>query len=288
MNFIGAVGNLMAETGLAEILASEFAGVKKMLTGKKFPMCMHALRMVVEAILIPDLQNVQGYDELMDILEEKAEQSRTCRLWLDCLVKPVLLMMAYVRAEREGDWLLHVYCVKAMVPYFFAAGHPNYARSSLVYLRTAENIPQDVQAHFLKGEHVMRHMDGLWNGIWSDMFIESTFMRYGHGRAGIVGITLKAETLKTWALSRHVCSQLMENLAELRGQSDEDRYQSSHKEEAAACIQHDRKDRDGLKKKVDMCIHPLNPDVHPEQLVNVANGTLAPMSVNVDQAVSIG
>ena len=22
----------------------------------------------------------------------------------------------------------------------------------------------------------MRHIDGLWNGIWSDMFIESTFM----------------------------------------------------------------------------------------------------------------
>ena len=83
MNFIGAVGNLMAETGLAEILASEFAGVKKMLIGKKFPMCMCALRTVVEAILIPDLQNVQGYDELMDILEGKAEQSWTCRLWLD-------------------------------------------------------------------------------------------------------------------------------------------------------------------------------------------------------------
>ena len=34
MSFIGAVGNLMAETGLSDIMSSAFAGVHKMLTGK--------------------------------------------------------------------------------------------------------------------------------------------------------------------------------------------------------------------------------------------------------------
>jgi hypothetical protein len=82
-----------------------------------------------------------------------------------------------------------------------------------------ENLPDNILPHFLKGRHVMRHLKGLWNGIWSDMFIESTFMRYGHGRVGIVGVTLKPETFKTWALSRHICSQLMDDLAELRGDS---------------------------------------------------------------------
>ena len=37
-----------------------------------------------------------------------------------------------------------------------------------------------------------------------------------------------------------------------------------------------------------MSIHPLKPEQHPEQLVNVVSGTLAPSQVNVDQAVSIG
>ena len=74
-------------------------------------------------------------------------------------------------------------CVKAMMPYFFAAGHQNYARLGLVYLRAIENLPDNVLPHFLNGQHVMRHMNGLWNGICSDMFIESTFMRYGHGRS---------------------------------------------------------------------------------------------------------
>ena len=37
-----------------------------------------------------------------------------------------------------------------------------------------------------------------------------------------------------------------------------------------------------------MCIHPLNPEVHPDQLVNVANGTIGASEINVDQAVRIG
>ena len=286
-NFIGAVGNLMVETGIQEISSSVFAGVSKMLMGKKFPMCLRALRMVVEAILAPIIKFANGYDDLLQILEERALQSRTCKLWLDCLVKPMFIMMAYVRAEREGDWALHVESVKAMIPYFFVAGHNNYARSGTVYLRTIEKLPDDVLVHFLNGEHVMRHVPGLWNGIWSDMFIESTFMRYGHGKAGIVGITLKPETLKTWALSRHICSRLVDNMNSLQKET-KDQCQVTHKEEGKSRVQCDQKDRDGIKQKISMCINPLDPSVHPDPIVNVANGAIAPPAVNVDRALSIG
>jgi len=64
-------------------------------------------------------------------------------------------MMAYVRAER-GDWLLHVYCVKAMIPYFFAAGHQNYTRLDLVYFRTIENLPGSILPYFKRGKHACK------------------------------------------------------------------------------------------------------------------------------------
>ena len=67
----------------------------------------------------------------------------------------------------------------------------------------------------LNGEHVMRHEKGIWNRIWSDMFIESTFMRYGHAPGGIIGITLKPETLKVWPLIRNTCSQLESDLDDM-------------------------------------------------------------------------
>ena len=140
----------------------------------------------------------------------------------------------------------------------------------------------------MQGDHVMRHIARLWNGVWSDMFIESTFMQYGHGRTGIVGITLKPETLKTWALSRHICSRIMEGLAHMRGESGDDKYQDTHKEEARARIESDKKDRDGLRKKLDTCINPLNPEIHPDPIVNVVTGILATSQVNVHEAIAIG
>ena len=111
--------------------------------------------MVVEVILIPTLDNVEldihCTEAFMTELEAKALQSRTCKLSLDCLIKPVLLMMVFVTAEREGDWLLHIHSVKTMVPYFFAAGHHNYARLGLAYL-TAWRICQVTSCHTFRGE----------------------------------------------------------------------------------------------------------------------------------------
>lgn len=110
-------------------------------------------------------------------------------------------MILYLRAEREAEWSLHLWAVERIIPYFFAAGHVNYARYGV--------LPDDVLEKFLKGEHVMRHNTGLWNGLWSDTFIETTFMHYGKGpggivvgvaggivAGGIVGVTLKPSTVK--------------------------------------------------------------------------------------------
>ena len=133
-------------------------------------------------------------------------------MWIDNLVKPVFIMMVFVHAEREADWSLHLWSVAQMLPYFFAAAHFNYVGHGLHYLRAMERLPDEILPKFMKGEHVMRHKPGLWNGMWSDMFIETTFMRYGHGHSGIVGITFKKESLKKWAYSMPLCSQVVHAL----------------------------------------------------------------------------
>ena len=105
--------------------------------------------------------------------------------------------MAYIRAEREGEWRLHLATFRKMIPYYFAAVHVSYARYGLYYLCSMEKLPLHVQNNLMKGEHVTRYIRGIWNGIWSDQFIESTFMRYGHSSGDVIGFTLKEETLKS-------------------------------------------------------------------------------------------
>ena len=37
-----------------------------------------------------------------------------------------------------------------------------------------------------------------------------------------------------------------------------------------------------------MCINPLDPEQHPETIINIVNGMIGPSSVNVDKAIDIG
>ena len=46
----------------------------------------------------------------------------------------VKLLLQFVKAERSGNWEMHLLCVSAMIPYFCAMDRPNYARWLPVYL----------------------------------------------------------------------------------------------------------------------------------------------------------
>ena len=148
MSFISASGSLMAGSGEDEVLSAVFGGVAKILAGKKFPDNVRALRMLVEELLRPILissnHNIKCMADLQEILDQLSQSSRTCKLWIDCLIRPVFIILKYVCAEREGDWHLNLLCVEAMIPYFFAAGHVNYARYALYYFRFMLILPDKV------------------------------------------------------------------------------------------------------------------------------------------------
>ena len=87
-------------------------------------------------------------------------------------------MLLHIKAEREGEFSLHLYAYEKMVPCFFAAGLRNYARDSICYLCSMEKLSGNILNKFRKGKHVMNHQKGLWNGIWSNMMIEITYRKY--------------------------------------------------------------------------------------------------------------
>ena len=284
MSFVGV---LMANSGLDEILKSAFDGVQHMLSGKKFPQNVRVLHHVMEEVLSKVVKKLDAYEDMIISLETISEQSKTTRLWVDCLIRPVLLMMLFVRVECEGNWPLHLWAVQEMMPYFFAAGHHNYARYGLYYLRTMQRLPANLLERFLKGEHVMRHKPGIWNGIWSDMYIKTSFMRCVKGQKGIIGITLKPSAVRCWAFSMHVCCQVANDVATMTERQKTEEV-SSHKEEKPARVKSDESDRENICRKLAMSMDPLDPTDHPDEIVNIVSGRMAPKSVNVDKAVEIG
>jgi len=99
-----------------------------------------------------------------------------------------------------------------MLPYFFAAHKHNYARYGLFFRRSLTWLPSEVEQQFLRGEQILHHMEGLWNGIPSDQFIETTWMKRGKGPSGIIGDTQNPQTVATWSYSQQAVITLTGDL----------------------------------------------------------------------------
>ena len=287
MSFIGCVGVLMENSGLVPWLQSAFASVPKMMTGKKFPMNIRALRFAVMELLKGFIDDVYSYQNLEKRIEYVAQKSMIDEHWINNLIRPVFLMMLFVRAEREGEFPLHLYACRQMIPYFFAAGHVNYARYGLCHLLSMSRLLPTILDQFLKGEHVLRHREGIWNANWSDMMIETSYMKFGKSLNGIVRKTTKPRTLQIWAKSQHSCSEVLQSLDSIR-EIHEIRM-TTHKEEKDGRMKADLIAKVKLLNFLETCLHALNCSNHPKSIFcNIYTGQLSGIKVNINKSDETG
>ena len=88
------------------------------------------------------LQSVQDLDTALDAYfmrlfsqfrKEGCTNSPVFQFW-DMFLEAVQLLLWNIRAEREGNWALHMHTQVTMLPYMFAANRFNYARWMLTYI----------------------------------------------------------------------------------------------------------------------------------------------------------
>ena len=82
---------------------------------------------------------------------------------------------------------------------------------------------------------------------------------------------LSQRTVKVWALGLHACSRLESDLDDMTHEDTQSKVVTTHKEGAKARIAEDKRDRDGIRQKLDTCINPLDSAAHPSGVVNVVN-----------------
>ena len=208
-------------------------------------------------------------------------------MWIDNLVKTVIIMMNFSRAGHEADWYLHVMAAEAMLPYFRAAGCHNYARYGALYVHQMKCLSPDIMQKLQHGAFV-RHIPGIYNSTWTDMLIETTYMRMGHGPAGAIGVATDYNQMMKWALSFALCGELSQSVTAMTN-NRQNVVHTHHKEETESRTKADRADRQSLRDTLEVCIHPLDDISHPNgALINVVTGQLASPEVNADKAVGIG
>ena len=122
-------------------------------------------------------------EKIKDSLKKNAESvkksSITSALWVQYM-SMIDILRKFIRAERTGNWELHLQFIQPMLPYMAASGHNSYTKFGMLYSQWMLNLATqhpDVQQHFSKGLHVIRRSKRLCAGLSSDLIIEQVLMR---------------------------------------------------------------------------------------------------------------
>ncbi|CAC5392562.1 unnamed protein product [Mytilus coruscus] len=195
------------------------------------------------------------------------------------------LLRKFIKAERTGNWTLHLQIIKEMLPYFAAAGHNLYLKSAYVYLQQMHELSSTnpaINEALMSGFHVMRRSDRFWSGLSSDLVIEQVLMRCIKTTVGLTrgrGMTDAQRTL--WILSMPQCIQINEAMQQITGVNFETSEQ--HKE---MCIP--RKERDNKDTTFLDFLEERNPFSIDKELRNIETGATGDNNVNSDNALVIG
>ena len=126
-----------------------------------------------------DTDVLKNLEETIRSRTEMLKQSRTAKLWLQ-YSEMIQILRQFIKAERTGNWPLHLQSIQYMLPFLAASGHNLYTKTAYVYLMTMQALEKDhpdVYESFTNGNHVIRRSDRYWAGISTDLFIEQVLMR---------------------------------------------------------------------------------------------------------------
>ncbi|KAI8487179.1 hypothetical protein Bbelb_349770 [Branchiostoma belcheri] len=218
------------------------------------------------------------------------ERSKLFRFW-DLYIEAVLLLLRFIRAEREGSWHLHLNAVAEMIPYFFALDRINYARWLSVYLADMQMLPScapDVHQQFVDGNHAVCRSQQPFSQVWTDMALEQTINCDSKARGGgIIGITQKESARDRWFVTSHERAAIT-SATKLLCNLDNAAKVGTHKEAGFKRIKNDEADVQKISNTI--ITNMKNPfdvvaQAHEGQfpLCNIATGVAMPD----DQAVRL-
>lgn len=143
-----------------------------------------------------------NFDQFIDHARSTNE---TFKYW-DTFIHLIQQVENLVRADRDGDWALHLQAVQALLPIFAAFDSTNYLRWCSLYLEDMHKLPDTAPAvyqAFMAGKFVVKRTHGKFNAVGADMALEQTINRSQKSASGIIGNTRKKKFVAMWELIYH-------------------------------------------------------------------------------------
>jgi len=122
-------------------------------------------------------------------------------------IEMIGVLLMFTRAQRDGNWLLHLQAFKSMLPYFYWYNQTNYARWEVIYLNETNQLPQEVKEESKAENFVVKRSPHRFNQVEPDQSQE-WLSGVGKKAGGIIGITKSTSALCRCALSYNLGSHL--------------------------------------------------------------------------------
>lgn len=318
MSFMGAIGFIMAGSGLKELLCTIFAcnSVDKILSGHAFARGIRGhflIHDVLGQILIreahfsddvcEEMKNLllshdntwpfenELIQKLMNAFDahvkEVGDRGATAKLWIQYF-EMVALIKKFIAAERMGNWFLHIEAVHEMLPFFHASGHFLYAKSTHLYLQDSEKLEEKMSAReyndFVKsGFFTIQRSPKFWSGIWSDMTIEQTLMRLMKCEGGLTrGRGIKSSVLQKWVLSMPVVATVCQKVEDYT--NCRVAWTEQHTDLRSSRMKRDQEDLEKLRSWIS-AHYPFRKN---SEIVSLLSGVKGDGSVNCFNSLAIG
>jgi len=110
--------------------------------------------------LIDHLNGVEFRDSMATFID--SQKNVNFRFWCSYL-QMVQILLLFVRAQREGNWGLHLSSFTAMLPLFMRYDHLHYSRWGTIYVNEMHQLPSEVLEEFLSGNFVERKSTTKFN-----------------------------------------------------------------------------------------------------------------------------
>ena len=104
------------------------------------------------------------------------ERSETFCYW-DNVIELIEQLKNLIRADRKGNWLLHMHTVQELLHIFAAFNCTNYLRWCSIYLEYIRNLPEThpaINEAFMLGKFSVKLTKRCYSAVGADMCLEQT------------------------------------------------------------------------------------------------------------------
>lgn len=186
----------------------------------------------------------------------------------------VSILLAMIRATREGNWEMYKAAIRSVIPWCFSYDHLNYAKYLPIYLADMMNLEEqhpDVHQAFADGNFsIQMNSKNPFGRIPVDQAIEESVNKDTQGCSGTIGFSKHQAAVDRFYLNSDIRASFLQLFKEFTNREHSGEYK--HPDLSSTRID---KDRTSVNKLVTLMEKEWSNPFDELPLLNIATGVLA-------------